>query len=111
MAVIQKSLIAPQQLTASAATYYTSTGVRTRVDKLSISNPTGTARDVTIYLVPSGGSAGDSTTITKTKTVASLETWNCPDMVGQILEAGGTIQALASAVTALTISAAGTQMS
>lgn len=111
MAVLQRALVLPQQLTASTATYYTSTSLKTRIDKLTITNPTGTARTVTIYLVPSGGTAGDSNTLTSAKTVAAGETWNCPDVVGHVLEDGGTLQAGASAATALTIAASGVTIS
>jgi hypothetical protein len=100
-------LIAPQQLTNATATYYTSTNVVTRIDKFTVTNPTGGAVTCTLYLVPSAGSANDGTTITSAKSIQAGETWNCPDMVGQILKAGGTIQAKASANTSLTISAGG----
>jgi hypothetical protein len=111
MGITPKALVTPQQIANATTTYYTSTGLRTRIDKLTVTNPTAGAATVTIYLVPSGGSAGDSTTISKTKSVASLETWNCPDVVGHILEAGGTLQAVASAATTLTLAVSGAQLS
>ena len=111
MTINVAQLIAPQQLTNATATYYTSTNLVTRIDKLTITNPTAGAVTVTIYLVPSAGSAGDPTTITSAKSIQAGETWNCPDAVGQVLKAGGTIQAKASANTSLTISAAGVTIS
>lgn len=110
MSLTPAVLIAPQQVANATTTYYTSTGLKTRIDKLTVTNPTATARSITIYLVPSAGSANDGTTIVKDKVINAGETWNCPDVVGQILAAGGTIQAVASAATALTISAAGVQI-
>lgn len=110
MALTPAVLISPQQVAAAATTYYTSTGLKTRIDKLTVTNPTATARSITIYLVPSGGPTDDTTTITKDKVINAGETWNCPDAVGQILGASGTIRAVASAATALTISAAGVQI-
>lgn len=106
-----KQLISPQQLTNATATYYTSTNLLTRIDKLSITNTTGVAVTVTIYLVPNAGAAGNSTTVTSAKSVQAGETWNCPDVVGQVLNIGGTIQAVAGANTSLTISAAGVTIS
>lgn len=106
-----KQLISPQQLTNATATYYTSTNLITRIDKLSITNTTAGAVTATIYLVPDGGSAGNSTTVTSAKSIQAGETWNCPDVVGQVLNIGGTIQAVASANTSLTISAAGVTIS
>lgn len=109
--ITPKPLISPQQLTDATATYYTSTNVTTRIDKLSLTNTTAGAVTATIYLVPSAGTAGDSNTITWAKSIQAGETWNCPDAVGQILASGGTIQAKASANTSLTISAAGVTIS
>lgn len=110
MSLTPAVLISPQQVANATTTYYTSTGLKTRIDKLSITNPTATARSITIYLVPNAGAANDGTTITKDKVVNAGETWNCPDAVGQILNSGGSIQAVASAAAALTISAAGVQI-
>ena len=51
------ALIEPQILTSGILVYYTSgSGVTTRVDSLSITNPTALAASVTLYLVPAGGS-------------------------------------------------------
>lgn len=110
MSITPAQLVAPQQLTASTAVYYTSTNLKTRIDKLSVTNPTANARLFTLYLVPNSGAANDGTTITSLRPINAGETWNCPDAVGQILNAGGSIQAKADAATALTISAAGVQI-
>lgn len=109
--ITSKPLISPQRLTTSTATYYTSTNLTTRVDKFTVTNTTAGAVTVTIYLVPSAGTADDGTTITSAKSIQGGETWNCPDMVGQVLGLGGTIQAKASAATSLTVSAAGVTIS
>lgn len=112
MATTAAQLIAPQQVAGTATIYYTSgSGVKTRIDKLSVTNPTAGAVSITIHIVPSGGSVGDSTTITKTRGVNTLETWNCPDLVGHVLNPGDTIRALASAATSLTLMASGAQTS
>lgn len=111
MAVNPIQLVAPQQLTNASATYYTSTNIKTRIDKLSCVNTTAGAVTVTIYIVPSGGSVGASTTLTSARALAAGETWNCPDVVGQIMAAADTLRALASANTSITIMASGTQIS
>lgn len=111
MAITPLQLVAPQQIASSATIYYTSTATKTRIDKVTVTNPTASAVQVTFYIVPSGGSVGDSTTITKTYSVPGLFTWNCPDLVGQIMAVGDTFRALASSATALTLMASGTQIS
>lgn len=110
MSITPAQLIAPQQLTNAAATYYTSTSLTTRIDKLSVTNTTGGAVTVTIYLITVGGSASAANTITYQKSINAGQTWNCPDVVGQVLKNGDFIQALASANASLTIMASGVQI-
>lgn len=111
MTITPVQLIAPQQLTNAAAIYYTSTNIKTRVDKMSLTNVDTNPHTVTMYLVPNAGSPGVTNTITKTRSIAAGTTWNSPDFVGQILNAGDTIQALADANTSVVISSAGVQIS
>lgn len=109
MAVTLNQLVAPQQIANSATTYYTA-AVTTRIDKVSVTNPTATAATVTFYIVPSAGSVGDSTTITKTRSINTLETWTVFDLIGHVMNAGDTLRAVASAATTLTLMASGTQV-
>lgn len=111
MAVVPKQLVAPVQVASSATDYIPAVTIKTRIDKVTVTNPTSTARTITFYIIPSGGSAGDSTTITKTYSVPGTSTWNCPDLVGQILTIGDKLQAVASAATALTLMISGTEIS
>lgn len=112
MTITPVQLIAPQQLTNAAAIYYTSTNIRTRVDKMSFTNvDTANPHTVTVYLVPNGGSPGVTNIITDARSIAAKQTWNSPDMVGQILNPGDTIQALADASAQVVVSAAGVQIS
>jgi len=103
-----KNIVVPAQLTTSAATYYTVTAnTKCEIRKLTFCNTTAGAVSVTVYLVNSGGSANDAATVTKTRLLAAGETWSCSDAIGHVLEAGGTIQALASANTSISIRGTG----
>lgn len=84
----------------SETTVYTSTGLRTIVDKLT-SYATG-AVDVTLRIVPSGGSAGASNALAK-KTFTAGESYTWPELVGHTLEAGDFISVLASAASTATL--------
>lgn len=100
MTVTAKRFINGSQLTGAAAVYYTVPALTTSVIKaLSICNTTAGAITVTIYLVPSGGSAGVTNAITSGLSVAANATYVCPEAVNQVLEAGGTIQALGANLT------------
>lgn len=111
MAVNPKGIIASQQLTNANATYYTSTNIITIIDKMTLCNTTGGAVTVTVDLVDSGGSAGVSERVISARSLAAGETYTCPEVVGHILNAGDTIQGLASAATSITIRASGRQVS
>lgn len=111
MTITPTPLVLPQQLTNATAIYYFSTGVTTRVDKMTFTNTDAASHTVTLYLVPGAGAANAGTTITSAHSLAAGETWNCPDAVGQMLADGGTIQAKADANTVVTVSAAGVQFS
>jgi hypothetical protein len=110
MAVTAKGLIASQQLTNANATYYTATNVRTIIDKFTLCNTTAGAITVTIDIVDSGGSAGVTERVISVKSIAAGETYTCPEMVGQILNSGDSIQGLASAGTSITIRGSGREV-
>lgn len=112
MAVTLKRLISGSQLTTSAATYYTvpSAGASARIDRMTLTNTTTSVVTATVYLVPSGGSAGSTNTLISAKGLAGGETYNCPEVTGQVLAAGGFIQALSNTAASLTIVASGVEV-
>lgn len=111
MAASLTRLIEGSVLTTSAVTYYTApANTTTQIQKLTFSNTTGTARTVTVYLVPSGGAAGDASTLVKTLTVPANSAADCTWAAGHVLATGDFIQALADAGTAVTIMGSGLQV-
>lgn len=110
-ALTPKNIIAGTQLTASAATYYAvPANTRCIVQKMTFANTTGTARTVTVYLIPSGGTASASNTVVTTHTVPANSEWICDPVQGHTLEAGAFIQALADGAAAVTIYASGLEV-
>ena len=105
---LPKRLVNGSQLTASAATYYTTpANSLTTIAAMTVTNTTGTARTLTVHLVPSGGTADATNCICSARVVAIGETYNVSGAIGQTLDAAGTIQALADVTTALTMVASG----
>jgi len=105
-----RKLVAAQQLTNVSATYYTATNVRTVIDKCTVTNTSAGAIALTLDIVDSGGSAGVTERIISAKSIAAGETYRCPEMVGQVLESGDSIQGLASDVLCLTIRVSGREI-
>lgn len=107
MAITPKRL-AGGTLTNATATYYTAgTGTKTRIDAFSIVNYSGSAATFTLYLVPTGGSADNTNIVIKDRSVAAAASGRLLEGIGQWLDAGGTIQMVASVNSALTITASG----
>ncbi len=110
MTVTPKVLIAAKQAEAAQTTQYTSTGLKTIIDKFTATNTSGSAATLSVNIVTSAGSAGDSNLITKTKSLAASEVYTFPEIVGQCLEAGDFISTIASAATSITIRSNGRQI-
>lgn len=111
MTTTNLQLFSPAQLTTSAATYYTvGSNLRSIIKKLSFCNTSAGAVTVTLYLIKSGGSAGDTNTLTSAHTLAAGETWSCPDVEGHVLHAADFIQAKASAATSVTVHGSGVEI-
>jgi hypothetical protein len=111
MATTNTSLVEGSQLTTSAASYYTSpANTTTIVKKCTVTNTSAGALTVTIYLVPSGGSAGATNTVTSAKSIAAGATYEAYECENHVLLAGDTLQALASAASSLTLKASGIQI-
>jgi len=107
---LPKRLVEGSQLTAVAATYYTTpANTITTISAFSVTNTTVTARAVTVHLVPSGGAAGPTNCVCPARVVPPGETYNVTGAIGQTMDAGGFISALADAATALTLVASGYQ--
>jgi hypothetical protein len=111
MAVTPVNLITPKQAESSQTAQYTATGVKAIIDKFTVTNTSGSSASISVNIVNNGGSAGDSNLIIKTRAIAVSETYTCPELVGQVLEAGQFISTLASAATSLTIRASGREIS
>lgn len=110
MAITPKRLVAGSQLTTSAATYYTAPAVtKTRIEACALTNTTAGAITATLHLVASGGTATTSNCIMSARSIAAGKEIVASTAIGQWLEAGGTIQALASAGNSISLVASGVE--
>lgn len=96
--------IAAAQLTASAVTYYPAPAATTStINNLSLTNTSASPVAVTLYRVPSGGTASAANTILSAFSLAAGQTYVPPQAIGLQLDPGMTLQALASTAAAVTI--------
>lgn len=98
MTTTAKRIIPGSVLTGSASTYYTAPS-KAVVKSLTITNTTAAAVTATVYVVPLAGTAGASNCAINARPIAANETYNCPELVNQVIETGGMIQAFGSGMT------------
>lgn len=97
------------QIANSATTYYTATNVRARIDACALTNTTGGAVTATLHIVPSGGSATTSNCVLSAQSIPAGGTFVPPGVIGQWVPAGGTLRALASAATSISLVMSGVE--
>lgn len=110
MAVTPKVLIPPKQAENAQTTQYLADNVKAIIDKFTVTNTSAANVTISVNLVNFGGSADASNLVIDARTIAPDETYTCPELVGQVLEAGQFISTLASAATSLTIRCSGREI-
>ena len=110
MTVIVKVLIPAKQAENAQTTQYTATNVRAIIDKFTVTNTSANNVTFSCNLVTVAGSAGASNLIIDARSLVPDETYTCPELVGQALEAGGFISTLAGTASSLTIRASGREI-
>ena len=110
MAVTVKNIIPRKQAEAVQTSQYTAVNCKTIIDKFTATNTSGAPVLFSTNLIALAGAASDSNLVLKQRSIAPNETYTCPELVGQTLEAGGFISTLAGAATSITISASGREI-
>lgn len=96
---------------ATIGTLYTApTSTVARIDAIEVTNTDTAVQTVTIYLVASGGAADASNAVMYQQGIAPNETRRVSGAIGQVLRAGGTIQAIATATSKVNIYASGVEI-
>lgn len=96
--------------TQTRQTLLSSVSARAIIDKFSATNVTGSVAILSVNVVPSGRTAGADNLVLAVKSIAAGETYNCPELVGQVLQPGDFIDVLADTVSAIVIRISGREM-
>lgn len=104
MPVSIKNAYVGQPGIANTTLYTCPANTSARILKCTITNDTTTVETISFHKVPSGQAVGDAYLIMNAKPIGNKETYEAPEVVGQILDAGDIINAIASAATQLTVS-------
>jgi hypothetical protein len=102
-------LFAPVQLSTTVSTLLTA-GNKVILDKITATNLDSSSRTVDAYLVPSGGSADNTTKLVSAVSIGANASYHFAELVGHTLEVGETLRMSASANTVVTVRASGRQV-
>jgi len=105
MTVTVKNIIPRKQAESSQTTQYTVVNAKAIIDKFTVTNTSAGNVTFSCNLVASGDAAAAANLVVDARSIAPGETYLCPELVGQTLEANGFISTIAGAATSLTISA------
>lgn len=95
---------------AAVAAYTVGTElVKVTIASATIHNYGTTPETFTIYIVPDGDSADDLSEAVSARSIATDETIDLYELIGRPILVGGSIQALASTVTKLSLSVGGSE--
>lgn len=99
---ITPAFLGSAQLTTSAAAVYTApTAVHAVVKKATFTNTSGSAVTLSVYRVPSGGSALPGNTVISAMSLAAGQAYVAQELDNVVLGPGDSIEAFASAATAV----------
>jgi len=111
MAIKFKKFVDGTELATTSSTLYTAPANTTsQIQDVTVCNTGTAAVTVDIYVVESGGSVGDPTTVIDGKTIGAKETQTLSDLTGVVLETADTLRGLASVATTLSIQASGIEI-
>lgn len=110
MTVTAKVLLPSKILESAQTTQYTATGVTAIIDKMTATNYSAAAATISVNLVTSADTAGNQNLVTKTKTLQAGEVYTFPEIVGQVLNPGDFISAIAGTATAISLRVSGREI-
>jgi len=109
MTVTISNIIPRKAAPVGMASQYIASGRKTVIDKFTVTNTGASESNISIYLPDVSSTPSASNCVLYVREIAAGETYLCPELVGQVIEVGGSIHANASAL-GLTISASGREI-
>ena len=96
-----------QPAAANTTLYTVAANTRVKILAASAVNDTTTSKYISFHRVPSGAAVGDTNLIINRKVVGSRESVSLWELVGQVLEAGDFLSAIAETAAQLTVHISG----
>ena len=95
MSITLKNAYLAQVPAANTTLYTCPANTVARVLKCTVTNDDVAAQTISFHKVESGGAVGVDKLIMNTKAIGNKETYECPEVVGQVFEAGDFLSAIA----------------
>lgn len=106
--ITPKVLYPAQYLGASVATLYSPTNARAIIDQAIATNTGTTNQTITMHI--GSGAVSGSNMLVKARAIAPGETYQCFELIGQVLENNETLSGGASAATQIVFRVAGREI-
>lgn len=106
MSYSTKELVIQSWVANTPTLFYTSSAGNTIIDKLTTTNTTAGALDVSIYLLAPAGTA-TAMTLIKTRSLSPGECYTWPEIVGKTIAVGALLHAGTTAATSVNIGMSG----
>ena len=103
MSIKMKNAYMAQPGITDTTLYTCPANTQARILKCTVTNDTTTAVTISFNKVPSGDSVAATNLIMNLKALGSRETYECPEVVGQVLDAGDILSAIASVADQLSV--------
>lgn len=110
MATTIRNLVPAKYAENTQTAQYTAVDLVAVIDTFTVTNTSASNVSFSINIVPSGGSVSNSNLIFDSITIGVGETYNCPELVGKVLQPGSFLSTLASAASSLTIDVTGREI-
>lgn len=108
MAITWDMVVEPTMVGSSTTTLYTvDAGQTVAINQATVCNTDASARTLTVYVVPSGGSASATTTLVKDLSLAAGETKALYELEGHLLTPSMSIRAIASTAGVISMAVSG----
>jgi hypothetical protein len=103
MPVTLKNAYMAQPGVADTTLYTCPANTSAKVMKCTVTNDTTTAVTISFNKVPSGDAVSPTNLIMNLRPIGDKETYECPEVIGQVLDASDLISAIASVADQLSV--------
>lgn len=110
MAVTTRVLVPSKVMEATSQQQYTAQGSTVLIDKFTVINTSANNVNFSVNIIASGGSPTDANIVIKSRVLAPNQTYNCPELVGHVLQDGASIHTQAGAASSLTMRVSGREI-